>query len=388
MGRERVGEALRAAARHRPADPVRAQREHEAERRAGRAAQRQHRVGGSSRRAARARARPRSASGPARWPSGGRSAPKRAISSGWRGGPQRAEQLAHQSSSASRTSGSNSAGRPARPGRGRGRRLDRALEHHRGAVVERMGQRRVGVHQLEAVVARAAGCSGTARRAPARGPSSRRRARSRAGSAPRSGSRRRRLGALEHGHRAARLRQRDRRGQPVRAGADDDRVVGVCSGNRAVALEQALQRPPGRPERVERRADRGAVPDVAPLDHWRFLSTHTTWVSTSASMPEVGGERGQRVLPEAVLLPWPPRVSPSSKIGSLARISTCACATVSPSRSRGAEGDPAGEHVALGRHQRERLLVRVEHHHAGGELHLARAGVMFEQRHLAGLDAR
>ena len=41
---ERVGQALRAAARHRPADPMGAQREHDPEGGAGRRAQREHRV--------------------------------------------------------------------------------------------------------------------------------------------------------------------------------------------------------------------------------------------------------------------------------------------------------------------------------------------------------
>ena len=55
LGRERVGQSLGAALSDGPADPVRAQREHDSEGRAGRAAQRQHRVAQQPASSARAR---------------------------------------------------------------------------------------------------------------------------------------------------------------------------------------------------------------------------------------------------------------------------------------------------------------------------------------------
>ena len=51
---------------------------------------------------------------------------------------------------------------------------------------------------------------------------------------------------------------------------------------------------------VERIADECQT--LRHFDHWRFLSTHTTCVSTSASAAELRREAPQRLLPEAVLL--------------------------------------------------------------------------------------
>ena len=55
-------------------------------------------------------------------------------------------------------------------------------------------------------------------------------------------------------------------------------------------------------------------------------------------------------------------------------------------RTLGRERDPACELVALGRGERERLGVGVQHEHAGGHLHPATDGDV-EQGHVAGADA-
>ena len=83
---------------------------------------------------------------------------------------------------------------------------------------------------------------------------------------------------------------------------------------------------------------------------------------------------------------WPPMVRPSSKIGSRGAHQHLRLGDRLAVDLGRAERDPAGEHVALRGHQGERLLVGVEHHHAGRELHLARQRHV-EQRDLARLDA-
>jgi hypothetical protein len=55
-------------------------------------------------------------------------------------------------------------------------------------------------------------------------------------------------------------------------------------------------------------------------------------------------------------------------------------------RALGRERDPARELVALGRGERERLGVGVQHEHAGGHLHPAADGDV-EQGHIPGADA-
>ena len=69
------------------------------------------------------------------------------------------------------------------------------------------------------------------------------------------------------------------------------------------------------------------------LDHWRRRSTHTTCVSTGASgTPTLAASAVSVRFQKRSSCPWPPSVSPSSKIGSEARISTCAWAHAHRSR--------------------------------------------------------
>ena len=108
-----------------------------------------------------------------------------------------------------------------------GRLLHGALQHHRGAVVERVGQRRVGVRQLEPVLGQ--------RQAAQEGRSERQGVHRRARVVHEAGQRQllraaaaaHGLGALDEGDPAAGPGQHDRRGQPVGARADYDGVVRV-----------------------------------------------------------------------------------------------------------------------------------------------------------------
>ena len=137
LGRECVGQSLGAALSDGPADPVRAQREHDSEGRWPGCATTAS-SGRSSRPAAHARARPRSASGRSRCRAEGARGEARR-SSGWRGG-RSGPRISRAGSRRLRTADRTAAGRPARPAEAAGRLLHRALQQHRGAVVEGMGQ--------------------------------------------------------------------------------------------------------------------------------------------------------------------------------------------------------------------------------------------------------
>ena len=104
--------------------------------------------------------------------------------------------------------------------------LDRALEHHRRAVVQRMGQRRRRVAQLEAV--------GGQRKRAQEGRGQGQRVHGRAGVVHVAGqgelggaaASAERLLTFQHGYRTAGLGQRYGPRQPVGAGPDDYRVAG------------------------------------------------------------------------------------------------------------------------------------------------------------------
>ena len=84
VGGQRIGDPCAPPRGHRPADRVRAERQHQAEGRAGRCFSEQDRVGGDPANRARA-ARPEACPGQAR-PSGGRRRRSGQAASGWRGG--------------------------------------------------------------------------------------------------------------------------------------------------------------------------------------------------------------------------------------------------------------------------------------------------------------
>ena len=190
VGRERLGQALRAAARHRPPDRVRGQRQHETEGGTDRRPQRQHRVGaaaceqspGTLALETRARQPDRRAHA-AEAEAGHQERVARRVR---RGQQLREERLCVRGERAEQPPVGELVG--AEPARGL---LDRALEHDRRAVVERVRERCLRMGELEAVLGERERCSGTARRARARERSSRCRARSRAASARRSDSLRR-----------------------------------------------------------------------------------------------------------------------------------------------------------------------------------------------------
>ena len=221
---ERVRQPLGAAAHHRPADGVRAQQQHEPEGRARSGAQRSIEWAAQPPNSARARSpskRERAS------PDAERIAPspKRAITSGWRGG-RSGPRISPISASALRASGPNRravcALVLAQPG---GRRLYGALEHHRGAVVEGMCQRRIGMHRLEAVLGK--------RQLAQEGRRERQRMDGRAGVVHEPGKRQLlgpaatadRVVGLVEGDSAPVAGERDRARQPVRARPDDYGVV-------------------------------------------------------------------------------------------------------------------------------------------------------------------
>ena len=153
MRGERVGEALRAAACHGPSD---------VDARSSSGRRRTLRWQGccsdsiecAEQPASRARARSPSKRDRAS-PTAERRATgaKRAISEGMPRRPQRAEDLPHQVVGACGPADRTAAGRRPRPGpRPSAVSLHRALEQHRGAVVEGVRERRVGMDQLEPVL--------------------------------------------------------------------------------------------------------------------------------------------------------------------------------------------------------------------------------------------
>ena len=271
--------------------------EHERDRRGRRAAsRRQHRVRGVARRTARARAVPskRVARAPAaeRSAAAGRSATARADGAVGRSGPR----IAGSSLSASRTSGSISLryASPSAPPIDAAVAVDRAVERHRGAVVERVRERAARAGRARARARPAAARAGTARPAGAGGPPSRCRGRSRAASARPSATPPPIVSAASSTSTE----------RPARARA----IAAASPFGPAPTTTASGKQPPHAAhrgaERVERRADRRRVPDVAPLaTTGGCLSTQTTCVSTSASCsPNSAASGAQRVLPEAVLL--------------------------------------------------------------------------------------
>ncbi len=176
--------------------------------------------------------------------------------------------------SPSRTSGPNSRrqARPSAPPRPAAVAGHGPLEDHGPAAVERVGDRRVGVDQLDAAgreVDRPEERRGEGQRQDRRAdvvaePGQRQLG----GPGPAAG----RVGGLVDADRAPGTGQGDRRGQAVGPGADDDGID--CLGpalRRPGPLTGAGASPPvgeladGRGERAARRADRGAVPDVPPV---------------------------------------------------------------------------------------------------------------------------
>ena len=387
-GGERVGQALRAAARHGPADGVRAHRQHDAEGGAGGRCAATASSARSSRPAARARARPRSASAPSPPRSGARWRRSAPAASGWRGG-RSGPRISLISASALRDERLE---QPpvglARRGRGRPRsappsaRASRPSRRRAGAPAAPRGGPARGRAR------RAAGCSGTARRAPARGPWSRCRARSPEASAPRSGSRRRSVSAP-----SSTVTRRPARASTIAAarpfGPEPTTTASVAgSGNRAVAPEHALQRASGSARAC--RASSGwrscatrcasATTGVACRRTRPGCPRRPSWSKWAASAVSVCCQKRSSCL-------WPPMRQPELEdrvAGAHQHLGLGDRVVVDLGR---AEGDPAGEHVALRRHQRERLLVRVEHHHPGGELHLPGQGHV-EQRDVARARSR
>ena len=186
-----------------------------------------------------------------------------------------------------------------------------------------------------------------------------------------------RVGGLEHLDRAARAGEHDRRGQPVRAGADDDGVRQTAASPRA----------PGHPSCT----GSSGWPKSA-----RRCATSTTGGAGRRTRPACRRARPARrsSRPARVSVwfqkrsscAWPPSVSPSSKIGSEARISTCAWATVSPSRSvalkviQPANMWPSGVISVNDSSSAYSTITPVDSFILPGS-------AMFEQRHLARLDA-
>ena len=103
-------------------------------------------------------------------------------------------------------------------------RSDGALEQHGRAVVERVRERHLGLHELEAVLVERK----TAQERRGQGQRVHRRAgvmhEARQRELLRAAAAAEGVGALEHRDLTSGLRQCDRRGQPVGAGADDDRL--------------------------------------------------------------------------------------------------------------------------------------------------------------------
>ena len=223
MGSERLRQPLRAAARDRPADGMRAHHQHDAEGGANGRSQRQHRVG-----AAPGQQRAGALALEARAGKGLRGADRAEAEAGQQqrmarraqGREQLAEErlrLAHERFE------QPAVGIPVGAEPGRGRR-HRPLQHHGRAVVERVRERRPGVDRLEAVLGQrqpAQERRGERQRVDGRaGVVDEARQRQLVGAAAAAD---RRL-PLEHGNPATSAGERDRGRQAVRSGADDDRV--------------------------------------------------------------------------------------------------------------------------------------------------------------------
>ena len=221
VARERVGDRLRAAASHRPADRVPESAEEETEGRARSAVERQN---GVSREPGEQRARPltgeRSSRNSASRPDGSQA--EAADREGVARNAQRGrKQVTHERLRVRRQRGVE-----LRPGAGvrpqcGARVLEGALEHDRRLVVERVGERRGGVNQLQAVLGE--------RDAAEERRGERERVKRGADVVAVAGKRELggatpaadRVGALEHQDGASGAGDLDRRGEPVRTRADD-----------------------------------------------------------------------------------------------------------------------------------------------------------------------
>jgi hypothetical protein len=211
---ERVGDLLRAAARHRPPDGVAADRQHHPERGARRRAEREHRVRA---RAGQQRARPLALEPR---PPGGAQAVAREARQQQRmpRRPRRAQQLREQRPRLPHQRAERLHVRALVDAEARRRLLDRPVQEHRGAVVERMCKRYIGVHEVERQLSQ-----------------ERRRERQRVHGGAQvvdepgerqlrgaAAAAQRRL-SFEHRDFHARAGEHERGGQAVRARADDDR---------------------------------------------------------------------------------------------------------------------------------------------------------------------
>ena len=247
MRGQRVGEPLGAAARHGPADGVRADGEHDPERRAQRRLERQHRVSAA---AGQQRSRALAGEAAAREPGRRPHRPAREAGEGQRvpRRPQRPEQVTEQRPGLPHERLDHAAvGRTVGPEAGR-RLRDRALEQHRRPVVERMRQRSGGMRELEPVLGE--------RQAPEQRRRLRQSVHGRArvvheagqGQLGRAAAAADRRLALQDGDAAPGGGQHDGGGEPVRAGADDGRRpahrrsrTAACT-TRATASETAGRR--------------------------------------------------------------------------------------------------------------------------------------------------
>ena len=158
----------------------------------------------------------------------------------------------------------------------------------------------------------------------------------------------------------------------------------TASGNPSAAPPE---RPGDQANGCSRHIDAGAYPGVVPDVHRlrplaAAIDADALHRHLARRRPGASRARAACAANAASSLPCPPIVIPSSYIGSLARISTCAWAWVIAVLDERAERDPAGEHVPLRCHQRERLVVGVEHQHAGRELEAA-GHRQVERGHLA-----
>ena len=140
-------------------------------------------------------------------------------------------------------------------------------------------------------------------------------------------------------------------------------------------------------DHVDGRADRGALPDVAPARPLAPAVDADDLRLDDAIVLEVRGELRQRPVPEDVFLAVPAERQPDLVDRVAGPHQDLRLRERLLARLLGAERDPAGEHVALRGHQRERALVGVEDHDAGRELHPA-GQRHAQQRDVAGRDSR
>ena len=245
--------------------------------------------------------------------------------------------------------------------------------HDRGpAAVERIGELDLGPREPDAARGQVEAPEERRRhRQRVRRPS-RRRAGSPAGSAPRSGSRPRSSGAPSitwtFRPAAARVTAAARPFGPLptitASGFPRMTAVLLICRRRTVARPRHRRR-----DGLQHAADHRVVPDVAgvtPLAsgvHAGRCLVSTFGSGTPSRSPSAVSVAAQNLSS----LGCPPNVIPTSYSGSFARISTWAWTTVSRRPRRlalGGEGDPAGEHVTLRGHQRERLGVGVQDEYA------------------------